>query len=342
MRRGVSLVVLSALALGGLAAGLLAPGGGATVVSPAKTHTGKASKVTRVTVVAKEFNFKLSKRKVPTGTVIFTVLNKGKIAHDFKINGKKTPLISPGKSARLTVKIAKNGRFTYICTVKGHARLGMLGSLTVGTPTADATSRVTVVATDFKFALSKRSVPTGIVVFTVKNKGKIGHDFKIGGKKTPLISPGKSARLIVRFTKKGRFTYVCTVPGHVRLGMLGTLAVGSTASPPPTTGTTTTTPPPPPTGTVGTANTTVKVDMYEYRFDLSQTSVPSGQVTFVITNRGEEVHNWDLIGVKPGKLLAPGQSETWTVGLPAKTYTGVCDVPFHVDRGMTIGFNVTP
>ena len=94
--------------------------------------------------------------------------------------------------------------------------------------------------------------------------------------------------------------------------------------------------------TVGTGNTTVTVNMFEYRFDLSQASVPSGQVTFVVTNKGEEVHNFDLVGVKVGALLAPGQTETWTVSLPAKGYTGVCDVPFHIDRGMTTSFTVTP
>src|SRR6187402_1107781 len=242
MRRGVSLVVLSALALGGLAAGLLAPGGSATVRSPVKTHKTRSVKVTRVTVTAKEFSFKLSKRKVPKGPVVFTVVNKGKISHDFKIGGQK-------------------------------------------------------------------------------------------------------ATLRVVFKKKGRFAYVCTLPGHARLGMKGVLGVNVTPpppAPPPPAGTTTTPPPPPPTGTVGTGNTTVNVDMSEYRFDLSQSSVPSGQVTFVITNKGEEVHNFDLVGVKAGALLAPGQKETWTVSLPPKGYTGVCDVPFHIDRGMTTSFTVTP
>jgi nitrite reductase (NO-forming) len=97
-----------------------------------------------------------------------------------------------------------------------------------------------------------------------------------------------------------------------------------------------------PTGPIGTANTTVRVDMFEYRFDLSQQSIPSGQVTFVITNRGGEVHNFSIAGGRQGALLAPGASETWTVGLPAGGYNGVCDVPFHIERGMTTTFTVTP
>lgn len=82
--------------------------------------------------------------------------------------------------------------------------------------------------------------------------------------------------------------------------------------------------------------------MFEYRFDLSQTTVPSGQVTFVITNKGAEVHNFSINGVKAGAIIGPGKSETWTVGLPPNKYGYVCDVPFHADRGMTGELTVTP
>lgn len=85
---------------------------------------------TSVTVTATEFHFKLSKTSVVHGTVTFTVVNKGKLQHDFKIAGKKTPLISPGKSAKLTVTL-KSGKFPYLCTVAGHAAAGMKGTLTV-------------------------------------------------------------------------------------------------------------------------------------------------------------------------------------------------------------------
>jgi uncharacterized cupredoxin-like copper-binding protein len=81
-----------------------------------------------------------------------------------------------------------------------------------------------VTATEFKFKLSKASVPHGAVTFTVVNKGKISHDFKIGGKKTPLLKPGKSAKLSVTL-KAGKAPYLCTVPGHAKLGMKGTLRV---------------------------------------------------------------------------------------------------------------------
>jgi plastocyanin len=202
---------------------------------------------------------------------------------------------------------------------------------------ADATTRVRVVATEFKFALSRRTVPTGTVIFTVVNRGKIAHDFRIAGKKTRILAPGKSQVLRVAISRKGRYAYLCTLAGHAAAGMKGTLTVGATAAPTTTTGTTTTTP----TTTVTGPATTITVDMFEYRFALSQDSVPSGTVTFVITNRGREVHNFSITGVKVGTILGPAQTETYTVGLPPRGYEYVCDVPFHIGFGMVGQLNVT-
>ncbi|MDX6441731.1 MAG: hypothetical protein QOE43_1460 [Gaiellaceae bacterium] len=109
------------------AAALLAVVG--VVAAPAlgsRTHaTGTA-----VTVTATEFHFKFSKASVPHGSVTFTLVNKGHVGHDFKIGGKKTPVVKPGKSAKITVTL-KAGKAAYLCTVAGHAAAGMKGNLTV-------------------------------------------------------------------------------------------------------------------------------------------------------------------------------------------------------------------
>jgi len=94
-----------------------------------------------------------------------------------------------------------------------------------GSAQARSPTSVTVTATEFKFKLSRKTVPVGTVVFHVSNKGRLSHDFKIAGKKTPMIHPGKSASLRVVFKKKGRLQYLCTVPGHAAGGMKGTLRV---------------------------------------------------------------------------------------------------------------------
>ena len=194
-----------------------------------------------------------------------------------------------------------------------------------GGTSRQAVSRVTVTASEFRFTLSRQSVPAGAVVFTVVNRGKLSHDFRIGGKTTPVLRPGTSATLRVTFAKKGRYAYLCTLPGHAAAGMKGVLAVGTAPV---------ATPPPAATTTVAGPATTVTVDMVEYRFDLSRTSVPSGEVTFVITNSSTLVHNFDLVGVKAGAYLQPGATETWTVGLTPATYAFRCDVPFHASSGM--------
>lgn len=100
------------------------------IVAGPSTAAGSHPAATAVTVTATEFHFKLSKTSVKHGTVTFTVKNAGKLGHDFKIGGKKTPVIKPGKSAKLTVTL-KAGKQAYSCTVPGHAAAGMKGSLNV-------------------------------------------------------------------------------------------------------------------------------------------------------------------------------------------------------------------
>ncbi len=93
---------------------------------------GAAATTTTVNVKAGEFFFKLSKSSIAKpGTVVFAVKNAGHLAHDFKIAGKKTALIQPGKTATLKVRFAKAGKYAYLCTVPGHASAGMKGNFTV-------------------------------------------------------------------------------------------------------------------------------------------------------------------------------------------------------------------
>jgi uncharacterized cupredoxin-like copper-binding protein len=96
-----------------------------TVVAYAGSNHATA---TKITVKATEFKFTLSKKSAPHGKVTFKVTNKGHITHDFKINGKKTPMLKPGKSASLTVTLKKGKKYRYICTVPGHAAAGMKGT----------------------------------------------------------------------------------------------------------------------------------------------------------------------------------------------------------------------
>lgn len=205
------------------------------------------------------------------------------------------------------------------------------------------TTTVTVTAgkpSEFKFTLSKKKVPAvGLVIFKVVNKGKIGHDFTINGKKTKVLAPGKSALLKVVFKKKGSYIFKCSVSGHAAAGMIGSFGVAVT----------TVTPPPPPTTTTpqtpctNPQATTVQVSEFEMGFTLSQSSVPCGAVTFVQKNTGGATHNFAIHGVAGGvgALIGPGQSTTMTVQLTPAKYTYQCDVQDHASLGMVGTLTVT-
>jgi uncharacterized cupredoxin-like copper-binding protein len=87
---------------------------------------------TTIQVKAGEFYFKLSSKTLKKpGAVTFVVKNVGRVDHDFKIDGKKTKLLKPNATVKLTVTFKKAGKYPYLCTVIGHAAAGMQGTFTV-------------------------------------------------------------------------------------------------------------------------------------------------------------------------------------------------------------------
>jgi uncharacterized cupredoxin-like copper-binding protein len=115
-------------------------------------------------------------------------------------------------------------------------RIFVLATLAAGlvaiaalTPTALGTSsasnaKYTVTMTDFKFRISPARVRPGKHTFLVINRGQATHDFKIGTKKTRILNPGQRQTITVTL-RKGRYTVICTVPGHASLGMRVRLVV---------------------------------------------------------------------------------------------------------------------
>ena len=115
------------LALGAVSVSLVA-----TSATAAPARVGARTTVGVIAGKPSELKFKLTKLRVPTGTVTFQVRNRGVLQHDFKIKGKATMRLMPGQTATLVVRFAKAGRFAFLCTVSGHATAGMKGRLTVG------------------------------------------------------------------------------------------------------------------------------------------------------------------------------------------------------------------
>lgn len=207
------------IALGVLVLGLVAVG--AVAAQPA---TSAEAKATVVNVLLYDKGIKVSKRTAPTGTVVFRVVNKGKLKHGFRAGSRAIKLLRPGQRAKLVAQFPKAGVVSLKCTFRGHARKGMIGKLKIADPAPQRTV-VDVSMFEMGFTLSKPAVVRGTVEFRVVNDGKLPHDFRITGKGTPVLPAGGRATVTVEFPQPGAYTFVCTVQGHAEAGMVGKLIV---------------------------------------------------------------------------------------------------------------------
>jgi glucose/arabinose dehydrogenase len=108
----------------------------AAVLAASLVLAGSASSVPHATyaarVDARDFSFALSRTSAPAGsTVRFAVRNRGRVAHRFVVNGKRTRRLAPGRSQTIAVRFPRAGSFRFLCTVADHARRGMRGSFRV-------------------------------------------------------------------------------------------------------------------------------------------------------------------------------------------------------------------
>jgi uncharacterized cupredoxin-like copper-binding protein len=108
---------------------------------------------------------------------------------------------------------------------RGRCR-GRAGDRAAGVRRADGVDRQRHrrQAVGAEFTVLPKTVTKGVVTFKVTNRGALSHDFKIGGKVTALLKPGKTATLKV-ILKAGKAAYLCTVPGHAAAGMKGVITV---------------------------------------------------------------------------------------------------------------------
>jgi plastocyanin len=162
---------------------------------------------------------------------------------------------------------------------------------------AATTPTVVVTLTDTALTFSPKAVKVGTVTFAVRNRAHTPRDFRVNGKKTGKIPRGKSATLNVAFTRMGEYGTYSAARGNTpsTAGIL--LRVEA------------------PCENGGTS--TVTVTLGELPVQLSQTSVPCGTATFVVTNTGTTGHSF-VIGGKTTGRLGPGQMATLTVPLTQK------------------------
>jgi uncharacterized cupredoxin-like copper-binding protein len=96
-------------------------------------------------------------------------------------------------------------------------------SASVPTTAPTAPKSVAVTEVEFKIELPSTNLSPGSYTFDLTNKGHTGHDLVFNGpgvsnEKTPVISPGQTAKLTVDL-KSGTYDVYCSVPGHKQAGM---------------------------------------------------------------------------------------------------------------------------
>ena len=96
-------------------------------------------------------------------------------------------------------------------------------SASVPTTAPTAPKSVPVTEVEFKIEFPSTSLAPGTYTFDLTNKGRVGHDLVFNGpgvnnEKTPVIHPGKTAKLTVDL-KSGTYDVYCSVPGHKQAGM---------------------------------------------------------------------------------------------------------------------------
>jgi cytochrome c553 len=110
-----------------------APVASLPVAAAAVLAAGALAGTTGVTVTISDSSVKLSRASAPTGTVAYTVKDTGKKSYTFAINSKKSPVVKPGKSAKLSVVFSKAGKFTWTVVEQGASKK-RTGTFTVENP----------------------------------------------------------------------------------------------------------------------------------------------------------------------------------------------------------------
>jgi plastocyanin len=92
-------------------------------------------------------------------------------------------------------------------------------------------ARVQIVAQEFRFSLSRRTIKAGLAVLELRNMGEDAHDLvlqRADGTRVvvrwPVAQPGAVVDREVRL-RPGTYRFVCTVANHRALGMQATLRV---------------------------------------------------------------------------------------------------------------------
>ncbi|MDX6491180.1 MAG: hypothetical protein QOD43_1425, partial [Gaiellaceae bacterium] len=121
---------------------------------------GARSAATTVVVTLRNTAFTISPKSVAAGPVRFRIVNRGTRTRSFSVAGKKT-VVRARATAFLTVTFRTAGITRFVSTVVGSSSGTLRGTITVRAVVSGPTTKVSVSATEFAFALSMQSVPAG-------------------------------------------------------------------------------------------------------------------------------------------------------------------------------------
>lgn len=101
--------------------------------SSSKAPPSPAAGAREIRVVADDFSFAPSVIELTAGEEISLIVrNRGKLYHDFVIEDLGFTLqMDPGEEAGGGLRADVRGRYTFRCTVPGHAEAGMTGTVVV-------------------------------------------------------------------------------------------------------------------------------------------------------------------------------------------------------------------
>jgi uncharacterized cupredoxin-like copper-binding protein len=109
------------------------------------------------------------------------------------------------------------------------------GSQEATTTTATAEQTFNISETDYKLTPAPLTIPkAGTYTIEATNDGQTDHALTIEGngleeKRSDTISPGQSTSITVDL-KAGTYRMYCPIDGHQKLGMVGKITVGGSAS----------------------------------------------------------------------------------------------------------------
>jgi plastocyanin len=106
------------------------------------------------------------------------------------------------------------------------ASLGLVWAMTDADVQAVPQGAVEVQTVNVAYVPRSIEAPSGKVTVAVRNRDLFWHTFTIDALKVDVRAPVGRLRTATFEAKPGTYTYYCRIPGHVTLGMRGTLRVG--------------------------------------------------------------------------------------------------------------------